>query len=224
MRVLVSGQSGFVGRHVVRCLHRRHCVVLDKLSEAPEAIIHLAWTGIPDYTNPAQYNNIAWQIAFLRRAVAHGITNITIAGTCLETVETLIPYSLAKLALRALAFELLPDIKWVRLWYLYGEGQSEESLLGRLRRAKRNNLKTLSVINGERDFREVTLAAKDICNVAMQTKKTGIFDSCSGEAEPVISFCRRMNQSGSIDFTLDYPTPYYEPYSFCGDPTRLQSI
>lgn len=222
MRVLCTGASGWVGKYVVRELKNRGCIVLDSLAEEPEAIIHLAWSGLPNYESPFHFSNIPWQREFLKKAVARGVTNITIAGTCLETLEILMPYSEAKLALRALVFELLPTIKWARLWYLYGEDQNENCLLPSLRKAKRNHEKEFSIIDGERDFMEVSVAASRICGIALQAEVTGIIDVCSGVAESVEAFCFR--HAPSMKVVKNYPTPYYEPFSFRGDPRKLNSI
>lgn len=221
-RVLVTGASGFIGRHVVQTLRSKNRIVLNDLVQDPDAIIHLAWAGLPNYTDPIHFNNIGWQTTFLKKAVAQGITNITIAGTCLETLETLVPYSIAKLALRAIASELVPDLKWARLWYLYGDGQNEACLLPQLQKAKAMNKKEFSIIDGERDFMEVSLAAAHICRIALQTDVTGIIDCCSGLPESVFSFCSR--HVPGIKLKKDYPRPFYEPFSFHGDPSRLGLI
>jgi nucleoside-diphosphate-sugar epimerase len=219
--VFVSGVTGWVGRHTVRALEKNGNTVTDNLTLA-DAVIHLAWAGLPNYESPEHFKNIGWQMDFMRQAVELGITNITIAGTCLETLPDLMPYSISKLALRALATELLPEVKWARLWYLYGEGQNENCLLPRLRKAKRMGETEFSIIDGERDFVDVSEAAEHICAIAMQSSVTGIIDCCTGQAESVLSFCKR-NVNG-MKFRLDYPRPYYEPFSFCGNPDKLIAI
>lgn len=221
MRVFVSGRSGFVGHYVVPELLRRGCTIVDNLAMA-DAVIHLAWAGLPNYESPLHFGNIGWQLEFLKEALDCGIQNITVTGTCLETLDKLMPYSIAKLALRARAFELLPEIKWARLWYLYGEGQNENCLLPRLYKAKRLNEPEFSIIDGERDFVDVADAAEHICAIAMQEKVTGIIDCCTGVAESVELFCKR--RVPNIKCRTDFPRPYYEPFSFHGDPTKLLSI
>lgn len=220
MRVLCTGQDGFVGKHTARELQARNHIVLDDLDKKPDAVIHLAWHGIPNYGNPIHFGNIEWQAQFLKKVAAKGITNITITGTCLETLDKFIPYSISKLAVKALAQDLFPELKWVRLWYLYGEGQRQDCLLPRLLRAKDGD--NFSVIDGERDFMEITEAASHICDIAEQSKIIGTIDCCSGVAEPVEDFCRR--HAPNLVYTKDHPRPPYEPFSFCGDPTKLNVI
>lgn len=221
MRVFVTGSTGWLGRYVVQALKKRNQIILTDLNQA-DAIIHLAWAGLPNYTNVAHLRNIGWQVKFLKEAEEQGITNITIAGTCLETLDKLVPYSIAKLAIRARAFELNPITKWVRLWYLYGKGQNENCLLPRLLKAKQSGTKRFSVIDGERDFIDVRVAAERICDAALQNKVSGIIDCCTGKAETVLSFCQRHVKG--LTYRTDYPTPFYEPHSFHGDPRKMDSI
>lgn len=219
MRVYVSGQSGWVGRHVVPVLYERGHSVLTKLQDEPEAIIHLAWEGLPNYESVNHFKNIPWQIEFLKEAVLSGVRNITVAGTCLETLLDPPNYAIAKLALRALLTEILPEMKWARLWYLYGKDQPEHCLLPRLQKAQDK----FSVIDGARDFIDVSEAAKSIAMIAEQSSVTGIIDVCSGKAEPVKSFCIRHAPHKML-ITTDYPTPSYEMKSFHGDRSRLEQI
>lgn len=218
MRVLVTGQSGYVGREVVKVLRRRRHVVLDKLQEEPDAIIHLAWEGLPNYQSEHHFKNIAWQMEFLKEAVLSGVRNITVAGTCLETLPDPPNYAIAKLAIRALLSEILPETKWARLWYLYGGEQPEHCLLPRLSKA----VGKFSVIDGERDFISVIDAALYIVLVAEQSI-SGIIDICSGTAESVESFCNRHTHN-KLKIVKDYPTPDYELKSFHGNRERLEQI
>lgn len=218
MKFYVTGMSGWVGQHLVRELDLRGHTILDGLEDNPDAVIHLGWNGIPDYESGVHYTNVYWQAGLLRKIAKKGITNITITGTCLETLDKFIPYSIAKLAVKAIASDLFPELKWVRLWYLYGEGQRKSCLLPRLLRAEG----TFSVIDGERDFMEITEAVSHICDIAEQNKVTGTIDCCSGEALPVIDFCRRV--ASHLEYRLDYPSTFYEPFTFHGDRTKLNSI
>lgn len=215
MKVLVSGQSGWVGNHVVRSLQRRQCIVVQDLRDNPKAIIHCAWEGLPNYESFSHFDNIAWQLEFIKKAVEQGITNITVTGTCLETLEAFIPYSFAKFVVRAMAMSILPELKWARLWYLWGEGQNENCLLPRLKKAKAEGQKEFRVIDGKRDFIQVSAAADRLVEI-MLGKETGIMDVCSGVATPVADFCRK--HAWDMEFIKDYPTPHYEPFSFHGTP------
>lgn len=221
MSVFVSGSTGFVGRHVMRSLAVQGRIIVDNMNQA-DTVIHLAWGDLSNYESPNHIRNVGMHVEFLRQVAARGISNVTVAGTCLETLELMTPYSIAKLAVRARATEMFPDLKWARLWYLYGEGQNENCLLPRLRKAKRMGEKEFSVIDGRRDFINVAEAGEQIVRIALQSKVTGIIDCCSGTAESVSSFCRR--QVPGIKLRENYPRPHYEPDSFHGDPTKIRAI
>ena len=223
MRILVTGLSGYVGRNLAPMLAKRGHAIVDTFEREPDALIHLAWEGLPNYESTNHFENIAWQKEILSKAVRHGIDNITIAGTCLETVPLPPRYAMAKLAVRALAFELLPTVKWARLWYVYGKDQPSLCLLPRLLDAKRANQEEFRVVDGKRDFINVADVALALCFIAEQKKITGIIDVCSGRAVSVQSFCERL-VGDRPKIVADRPAAHYEPYSFNGDNTKLSKI
>ena len=223
MKICITGQSGFIGKHVVKAALAREHSVVDFLHQNPDALIHLAWDGLPNYENVKHFNNLWWNLSFLHAAVNNRIRNITVTGTCLETVRFPPYYAIAKLAVRARLFELLPTAKWARLWYLYGEGQREPCLLPSFKRAQQDNYETFSVVDGARDFIDVALVAYYLVLIAEQNSVNGIIDVCSGVAEPVKSFLERQ-PGRKLKLVDNYPAQIYEPHSFHGDREKLETI
>jgi len=223
MRILISGATGWVGGHTSVAAKERGHTVVEYLCEEPEAIIHLAWSGLPNYESEKHFENVEWQTEFIAQAVDQGVRNITVTGTCLETIPNPPQYALAKLKLQANLAAILSELKWARLWYLYGEGQPEHCLLPRLSKAVENHEETFHVIDGERDFIDVKSVAKHLVLIAEQMEITGIIDVCWGWAESVESFCRKYVTNG-MQLIPDYPIPSYEPKSFHGDRTKLNKI
>ena len=182
VKIAVTGATGFIGRHVVAEMERRsmspvlmgqplveipqplsrHVVVSIDLRESPantfdllgrpDALIHLAWAGLPNYQSLHHFEEeLPAQYRFLKRLIKSGLKNLVVTGTCFEygmqsgplseDLETRPsnPYGFAKDMLRR-QLEYLQRVQpfnltWARLFYLYGEGQADNLLLPQLKRA-----------------------------------------------------------------------------------------
>lgn len=208
LKIYVTGRGGFVGRHVTDAIMDSKHALVGNLGAAPDAIIHLAWAGLPNYDSAEHYQNIAWQYDLLKTAAESGVQNITVAGTCLELAPRPPHYALAKIALRAKLEALQIRLKWVRLPYLYGDGQRPECLLPQLRAAVARGDKTFRVIAGSRDFMDVRAAAKFLVYRAELDSGSCAVD-CRGNYERVADFCRR-HVPQAIEIAEDYPLPPWE--------------
>jgi dTDP-6-deoxy-L-talose 4-dehydrogenase (NAD+) len=278
MKVLVTGATGFIGRHVVaQLLEHGHEVIAVARDEVkarnfawfgrvrfiacdihepierpaerlgqPAAVMHLAWPGLPNYdalfhyekTLPADYR-------FLKSLVQGGVGQLLVAGTCVEygmqsgaltedlPTMPVSPYARAKDTLRkqlqALQQQQAFTLQWARLFYMYGEGQSPNSLLAQLDRAIDSGEAVFNMSGGEqlRDYlpiddvaaRAVTLLEHPGCN--------GIVNICSGEPISVRRLAERhLAQRGSrIRLNLGhYPYSSDVPMAFWGDASRQSAL
>lgn len=108
MKLLLTGATGFIGRHVLTRLAGRADVELTLLSRqpvasvrtvigsieddrldwaalgSPDTVLDLAWGGLPNYRSPHHFEELHRHSLFLRRLAHAGVSRIVCAGTCYE--------------------------------------------------------------------------------------------------------------------------------------------
>jgi dTDP-6-deoxy-L-talose 4-dehydrogenase (NAD+) len=209
----------------------------------PGVLIHLAWGGLPNYKSLHHFEEeLPAHYRFLKALVESGLKNLLVAGTCFEygmqpgplseDAETRPnnPYGFAKDVLRR-QLEYLRQVKpfnltWTRLFYLYGEGQAEGSLLPQLVRAVERGDREFNMSGGEqlRDYLPVVEAARHLVSLALTARDNGIVNVCSGKPVSVRELVEGwIRENGwSIDLALgQYPYPDYEPMAFWGNRDKL---
>ncbi len=206
-------------------------------------LIHLAWDGLPNYHSLHHFEQeLPAQYRFLKAMLQGGLNNLLVTGTCFEygmqsgpldeTLETRPnnSYGFAKNTLRRqlelLQRELPFNLNWARIFYLYGDGQADTSLLSQLKGAVKHHEKIFRMSGGEqlRDFQPVTDTARDVVALAMTASNSGVVNVCSGKPISVRSLVERwIRESGwSIELGLgEYPYPDYEPMAFWGSREKL---
>ena len=212
----------------------------------PDKVIHLAWGGLPNYKSLHHFEKeLFCQYAFLKNLVQNGAKDITVTGTCFEygmqqgclsedmATQPSNPYALAKDTLRKFLQELQKterfSLKWVRLFYMYGKGQSPNSLLSQLDKALEEGEMVFNMSGGEqlRDYLPVKDVAKNIIGIATQDDIQGIINCCSGEPAPVKKFVEnylnKINQTIKLNLGY-YPYSDLEPFAFWGDTKKLKAI
>jgi nucleoside-diphosphate-sugar epimerase len=214
--------------------------------ERPDAMIHLAWKGLPNYKSPFHLEvNLPEQFAFLTNLIDSGLTDLTVTGTCFEygmqegclsedmPALPANPYAIAKDRLRQQLQDYqqqkLFSLKWVRLFYMFGKGQNPNSLLSQLEKALDEGKESFNMSGGEqvRDFLPVEKVAAYITDIAMQKKVSGIINCCSGKPVTVKELVEDYIKSRKKNIHLNlgyYPYPDYEPMAFWGDDSKLKKI
>jgi len=210
----------------------------------PDMLIHLSWEGLPNYKELFHLErNLPNNYFFLKNMVENGLKKVVVTGTCFEygiqsgaLKENLgtkpdNPYALAKDCLRKFLEQLQKkvdfNLKWLRLFYMYGKGQSANSILSQLETALIRGDKVFNMSGGEqlRDYLQVEKMAEYIVKILMQDKISGIINCCSGEPiairELVENYLAEKNKR--IELNLGYyPYPDYEPMAFWGDNKKLK--
>jgi len=204
-----------------------------------DKLIHLIWSDLPNYKELLHFeNNLMPQYSFIKEVIELGLVDITITGTCLEYgmqngclntdsfTDPQNPYALAKDTLRKFLQQIQQKIdfklKWVRLFYMYGEGQSQKSILSQLEKAIENGDQIFNMSGGEqlRDYLPVNEVAKKITKISLQNKIDGVFNCCSGKPISIRKLVENYLVENNLKIELNlghYPYPDYEPMAFWGD-------
>lgn len=212
----------------------------------PDILIHLAWGSLDNFKSEKHVTEIyPAHLVFLTNLLENGLKDLTCIGTCLEygmregelneefPSEPVIAYAIAKDTLRKTLNNLKNKIdfsfKWVRLFYMYGIGQSPKSILSLLEQALKDKEKLFKMSPGEqiRDYLTVEKAAYNIVTVALQNKIDGIINCGSNQPvsikQLVKDYLKRSNKQ--IDLDLGYfPYNDYEPLHFWGNNYKLLKI
>ncbi|MFY7965263.1 MAG: NAD-dependent epimerase/dehydratase family protein [Chitinophagaceae bacterium] len=208
----------------------------------PELLIHLAWQGLPNYKDQFHLTkNLPQHQLFLSNIIANGLKDVTAIGTCFEygmqegelneKMECFPDnaYAKAKNDLRIYLETLNINLKWVRLFYMYGKGQNQKSLIAQLETALANNENIFNMSGGEqiRDFMPVEEVAENIATIAIQTRIVGVINCSSGQPITVKEFVENYLQQKNKVIKMNlgfYPYADFEPMNFWGNNDKLKSI
>ena len=217
-----------------------------ELMGRPDVLIHLAWSGLRNCKSLHHFEKeLPAQYRFLKDLIESGLQTLVVAGTCFEyglqsgalneniPPHPSNPYGFAKDALRC-QLEYLKaahpfQFAWARLFYLYGEGQAESSLLPQLRRAAEGGDQLFNMSGGDqlRDYMSVAEAARHLVSLALAEKDIGVVNVCSGIPISVRKLVEGSIKDNGWSIRLNlghYAYPDYEPMAFWGDPHKLLSL
>ena len=200
-------------------------------------LIHLAWEGLPNYDSKIHLENYNFSYEFIKSLVAKGLKQVLITGTCFEyglknglkksNMKTYPHnnYSYSKDLLRKHVHKLrkkfLFSFQWARLFYFYGKGQNENSLLPQLEKAikKKDKIFNMSMGMQIRDYLNVTEVVQQIISL-YSSQKVGVFNICSGKPITIKKLIKNKIKEKNSKIKLNlgyYPYNDYEPMSFWGE-------
>lgn len=201
------------------------------------SLIHLAWSGLPNYKSTFHFErNLPESYNFIKACIADGVSHVLAIGTCFEygltsgSISSNIQpcpnnsYGLAKDMLRR-QLEFLSNenpyfLKWARLFYVYGKGQSPNSILSQLDAAIDNGDAVFNMSGGEqlRDYLPIEALVQQLYDLH-ESKINGTFNICSGRPISIRRLVEERIKERSADIVLNlgyYPYSDYEPMAFWG--------
>ena len=212
----------------------------------PDVLLHLAWGGLPNYLDSYHLDvELPLQTKFLSRVISSGLTNLVVTGTCYEyglTSGALVesqetnpntPYGIAKDLLRRELFKIQLrqnfELTWARIFYPYGDGQSEISIYSQLRAAMLNGHQQFKMGSGKKvlDFISVEKVASTLVSLSTRCTGVGLVNIGSGEPQSVLDFVK--DQIHVLGAQLEplvgaLPDRNFESQAFWADASKLRSL
>ncbi|MGL6403173.1 NAD-dependent epimerase/dehydratase family protein [Aeromonas hydrophila] len=205
--------------------------------EEGSSLIHLAWQGLSNYMSLSHFEeDLPKSYNFIKRCISLGVKNVLITGTCYEygmqhgqlssstKTAPVTPYGLAKDCLRLFLENLKLEhpftLQWARLFYIYGHGQNNNSIITQLDAAIERNDPIFYMSGGEqlRDYLPVDVAIMQIIEI-FSSDQNGIFNICSGQPISIRRLVEKriLEKESNISISLGhFPYRSYEPMAFWG--------
>jgi UDP-glucose 4-epimerase len=249
MNVILTGGTGFIGNHLLKALiDNNHNVLLlaeedteikncgfqlayvnlldlenqkQKIIDFnPEAVIHLAWAGIPDYSEDVSKKNLDMSINFLDFIIEETkCEKILVAGSCFEygTIEGVcsetdyVNYnsfiSWAKISLyEYLKLKTLKhnfNLLWFRIFYVYGPSQREASLLPFLISSlAKDEVPNIRTPHNKNDFIYIDDVVNGFISGLNYEAPSGIYNLSSGATTSVLQICKYVESLFSCEETV----------------------
>ena len=214
--------------------------------DQPDVLLHLAWGGLPNYLDNYHVEvELPIQSKFLSKVVASGLPKLVVAGTCYEyglatgalseSQETNpnTPYGVAKNHLRKslsdLRSEFEFELTWGRIFYPYGDGQSEVSIYSQLRASMLNGDQHFKMGSGKQvlDFISVEKVVSALVFLTTRCAGVGLVNIGSGEPQSVLDFVQ--SQIRALGAQIEplvgaLPDRNFESQAFWADTQKLKGL
>jgi len=256
MKILISGSSGFIGKNLVNYLINnndynimligRNLNFVNKINVKknildlnnsnynyqeiinfnPDTFIHLAWEGIPDYSEKFSKKNYLNTMRIIKMLVTKTTCSKIIStgscweyndgkieGACNESLATnpKKPFSIYKNKIFKEVLVITKKKKiifnWLRLFYVYGYGQKKESIIPMLINALKNKKKiNINYPGNINDYIFIDDVVKIIDCFISKNIISGIYNVGSGKGLELKKLLKIIDTkiNGKITLTKEY--------------------
>lgn len=183
---------------------------------SPEACIHLAWSDLPDYSFDKCMENFNMTMRLYEFLKKVGCKRIFTAGTCWEygnlqgkvgegdTPPGMNLFASFKSALRlageSLTAERGIDFIWGRIFFVYGPGQREQSLIPYCYKTlKRQEVPVINNPHAINDFIYVSDVANAIAALIETPATSGVFNIGTGAPTTVGQLCNQVAHALGVE-------------------------
>ena len=185
----------------------------------PDALLHLAWEALPDYSEEVCGRNLRYGEDLFTAAAQAGCDCILSAGSCWEYKKTIgrlnedaeielsQPFPAAKNTLRHRG-EIISNkygirFYWPRIFFVYGPGQKNDSLIPYTICSFRNKqAPAIKNPNSKNDFIYVKDAAEAIVQIVEKSPDRMIYNIGSGRSNSVCKIIPMVYQLMQCEFDL----------------------
>ena len=245
MKILLSGSSGFIGKNLLKYIAQNISYNIlvagrnlekienknikqveldlnkiednfDKIKEFnPDIFLHLAWEGIPDYSEELSKKNYLNTIKIINMIISETTCKkIVSTGSCWEyndgsyvgecKEDQLIslnkPFSKYKNKIFTEIYNICEKKKilfnWLRLFYVYGPGQGKNSIIPSLIDVFKNNKKiNINFPSNKNDFIFIDDVVSIIEKFILNNYSSGIYNVGTGKSTSISTILKIIDNS-----------------------------
>lgn len=248
MKIFITGGTGFIGRHLIKALEGNQILALSRTLQPqgdsseltwllgdidnpehwvteltqfkPDIFVHLAWSGLPDYSKEISEKNVHITSKLIASLKKTNLRKIVVAGSCWEygnsvgrtseTHNSLVESDFVKAKVRVhnmfdeYCLSSGIDLIWARIFFSYGAGQRKSSLLPTV---------FTSIMNGElpeikspksvQDFIHISDVVSALSRLVYKNDIAGTFNIGSGEPTSIVRFVNLIASIYGSEFRLN---------------------
>jgi len=205
----------------------------------PDATIHLAWQGIPNYDAPTSTTNLIQSVQLLLLLAELNCQRVLCSGSCWEyahktgklsedaLVQATNPFTAAKISVHTMGTEIAKannqQFTWVRFFYVYGPGQKSHSLIPHLIQAiHAGNTPDIKTPRTRNDFVYVEDVARAVTQLIQTPTTQGTYNIGSGTSTEITDVINQVYHAYGLTQRYSPPPKTQEtPVDFWADITKI---